>query len=516
MKSIIVFFLLAYCFATHVFGQAYEQVPTTLSGYYDVQSSGAAPQYLVRDPSDPKNSHVTFLSTVSTHVDSGLQISYAYSYGGYNWHGSHLVHPPLIGTPALELWSGSPVVVFNRLSHDTVFTSLFSNQFGGELSLPRFGGLDEPQNPRIATTADGRLFVVAVRPISDTAHTLLFDPHTQPTWSEPLPVIHFGDQYVVAANDSGRVAIVWSSADTVGFLESFDNGETFNSPVILFATQIINGDLVHPGKGLDAVYVGNALFVVWSAIGSTPRSARILSWNPVGGLMTVADSSKLFLSLASSMHPQDDHFVLDRPSIGRYKGSASVGCAFVVFKEGEVDNEGWNYGDIYVAEGWLEHWNFCYNATNTPTVDERYVKVASHNPPVFGLFMIAYQADSVAGPNLLRDKTSVAIQYVQQVGVIDLSVDESGKLPFSPALYQNYPNPFNPRTTLRYSLTRASHVRLMVYDILGREVAVLVNRFQSPGTREAHWDAYGLPSGLYFYRVQTPEFTQTKKMLLIQ
>ncbi|MBI4810602.1 MAG: T9SS type A sorting domain-containing protein [Ignavibacteriales bacterium] len=65
-------------------------------------------------------------------------------------------------------------------------------------------------------------------------------------------------------------------------------------------------------------------------------------------------------------------------------------------------------------------------------------------------------------------------------------------------------------------ITNQTRVRLVVYDILGREVAVLVDRYQSPGTREIHWDAAGLPSGMYFYRIITLEFTQTKKMLLLR
>ncbi|MBI4810603.1 MAG: hypothetical protein HY800_04025 [Ignavibacteriales bacterium] len=305
-------------------------------------------------------------------------IEYAqYSMSAF-WDKLFSIQPPITGFAALGIWQGTPVIAFNRNLDDTIVTSLYIYPFT-EILLPRMGGLDEPQEPRIVHTANGKLCIVASRPISGTAHTLLLDSSMAQSWSDPLPYIHFGDQYVITANDSGRVAIVWSNADSVGFLESYDNGVSFTNSTILFATQITQGDTVRLGKGLDAVYVGNALFVVWSAVGCVPQSARILSWNPVGGIQIVTDSSRINEKLASSMHPLDDHLVIDRPSIGRYQDASSVGCAFVIFKDGEIDNDGWNYGDIRVAEGGLTSWWYDRNITITPDIDERYPKVAPLN-----------------------------------------------------------------------------------------------------------------------------------------
>jgi hypothetical protein len=84
------------------------------------------------------------------------------------------------------------------------------------------------------------------------------------------------------------------------------------------------------------------------------------------------------------------------------------------------------------------------------------------------------------------------------------------------ALSQNYPNPFNPTTVVGYQLPVASNVRLVVYDILGREVAVLVNERKAPGTYSVTFDGSGLPSGVYFYRLSAGEFLQTKKLLLLR
>lgn len=78
---------------------------------------------------------------------------------------------------------------------------------------------------------------------------------------------------------------------------------------------------------------------------------------------------------------------------------------------------------------------------------------------------------------------------------------------------KNYPNPFNPTTTIQYTLTESTQVRLTVYDRLGREVVTLVDENQSPGTYSVNFDASNLPSGTYFYRIKTPSKTEVKKMV---
>jgi hypothetical protein len=104
-------------------------------------------------------------------------------------------------------------------------------------------------------------------------------------------------------------------------------------------------------------------------------------------------------------------------------------------------------------------------------------------------------------------------------------VEREGEVPHDFTLTQNYPNPFNPTTVIRYSLSpnpspngRGEGVRvtLKVYDLLGREVATLVNEKKDAGTYSVQWNATKMSSGVYFYTLQAAESRETKRMVLIK
>ncbi len=83
-------------------------------------------------------------------------------------------------------------------------------------------------------------------------------------------------------------------------------------------------------------------------------------------------------------------------------------------------------------------------------------------------------------------------------------------------LYQNYPNPFNPNSKIKFQTSKFSHVKLTVFDILGKEIHTLVNGELSPGTYEADFDGSNSPSGIYYYRLNAGDYIETKKMVLLK
>ena len=106
-----------------------------------------------------------------------------------------------------------------------------------------------------------------------------------------------------------------------------------------------------------------------------------------------------------------------------------------------------------------------------------------------------------------------AIQWILEedpTGVEQVDVVSPDKF----SLSQNYPNPFNPSTTIKYNLNQSSKVTLKIYNLSGQELETLINEFQVAGEKEVTWQPKGLPSGIYYYRLQAGDFSETKKLIL--
>lgn len=112
---------------------------------------------------------------------------------------------------------------------------------------------------------------------------------------------------------------------------------------------------------------------------------------------------------------------------------------------------------------------------------------------------------NVIGRSAYTDTVSIVLSNVQTVNEI---------IPEKYNLYQNFPNPFNPSTTISFDIPKAETVKLVIYDMLGKEITQLVNGVLQPGKYEINWNAAVLPSGAYFYKLQAGNFTSIKKLVL--
>ncbi len=122
-------------------------------------------------------------------------------------------------------------------------------------------------------------------------------------------------------------------------------------------------------------------------------------------------------------------------------------------------------------------------------------------------FVDANTGWAVAGSTILHTTSG---------GVTSVGTSRFGEQPQSFKLMQNYPNPFNPTTTIRFSLPTSSYVTLKVYNILGQEIATLVNGERTPGEYTIEWQSSAFPSGVYFYRLSAGNFSSVKKMVLMK
>lgn len=111
---------------------------------------------------------------------------------------------------------------------------------------------------------------------------------------------------------------------------------------------------------------------------------------------------------------------------------------------------------------------------------------------------------AVINGQLIGDTTLTSINTISSV------------IPSQYKLYNNYPNPFNPVTKIKFDIRSQGKVSLKVYDSVGRKIVTLLDKDMSPGTYETSWNADKYSSGVYFYRMETGNFTDTKKMLLIK
>ncbi len=135
---------------------------------------------------------------------------------------------------------------------------------------------------------------------------------------------------------------------------------------------------------------------------------------------------------------------------------------------------------------------------------------ALNGQPVNGSWILLI-SDLVAGDSGFLRAWCIQVTYQTLVGGI-----QTTEIPNYYSLAQNYPNPFNPSTSIKFSVPKPSNVLLKVYDILGKEVATLVNELRQPGFHTVDFDASQLASGIYFYRIEAGDYNAVKKMMLVK
>lgn len=162
----------------------------------------------------------------------------------------------------------------------------------------------------------------------------------------------------------------------------------------------------------------------------------------------------------------------------------------------------WKENDTTYQQAW-------YDDSNSLAL--KYDLINQKNLKGAGIWALGYDGNRAELWNLIAQKFTTSTSVENNV--------ES--LPLDYALIQNYPNPFNPETKIKYSIPSVgredfstNHVTLKVYDMLGREIQKLVNEEKAPGNYEVSFNGSGLASGIYFYRLNAGNFSQTKKMIL--
>ncbi|MFC2119770.1 T9SS type A sorting domain-containing protein, partial [Bacteroidota bacterium] len=179
-----------------------------------------------------------------------------------------------------------------------------------------------------------------------------------------------------------------------------------------------------------------------------------------------------------------------------------------------VDPLFWYSGDPVTNVGWI----------NTGPTDQRHMTNVGpftlrqdEEIEVLVAYVVGQGSDRLNSITVARNISDIAQSIYDSNFDFPVSVeDETPNLPTEFSLAQNYPNPFNPSTTIKFSLPSSSYTTLKVYNALGEEIVVLLDKEFTAGIYEVEWNANGLPSGVYFYQLQTAGYVETKKMLLLK
>jgi len=141
-----------------------------------------------------------------------------------------------------------------------------------------------------------------------------------------------------------------------------------------------------------------------------------------------------------------------------------------------------------------------------------FIRVAKPTDPQSGPYWLDLNVQNTSGSTDPIDVLQNLFNQWQTTGISN----NQGIYPESYSLHQNYPNPFNPGTTIMFDIAKLTNVKLAVYDLSGKEVAVLAQNMFHRGQYSIDFDASGLASGIYLYKLQTDEYVDTKKMVVVK
>ncbi|MBK7629455.1 MAG: T9SS type A sorting domain-containing protein [Ignavibacteriales bacterium] len=183
-----------------------------------------------------------------------------------------------------------------------------------------------------------------------------------------------------------------------------------------------------------------------------------------------------------------------------------------------VDPRYWYSGDLLSNGGFGSGWVNSYAADQRMLLNIGPFKLEQDKPiDIVVCYLIGRGTNEINSISVMKDITEEAIQiYNSNFTDIPTSIENQPIVISEFKLDQNYPNPFNPSTKISWQSPVSSHQSLKIYDVLGNEVATLVNEYKSAGSYEVDFNASSLSSGIYFYRLTVGSFVQTKKMILIK
>ena len=524
---------------------------------YDL-ASNSTPQWIVQDPSNPDRIHAVLLSSPfgdpSTYPNRKSKYYYSED-GGANWGFIANVNDRKSGFPSLSIASDGSASICNYGSTSTnpmTRTLVYVDTYPGLGSFVLY----EPPYPvtyyffgKFCMTSNitlGTKFIVMGQSMTSDSTMRINGPSPWSSWTAFASTSP--EAYSSARGADGRIGISYiqnsffpNDYRGVYFTETTDNGVTFSSPVKIFSADYTNPstDSLAAFRGLSLVYKNNIPCISFETVKQDPISgnydmqapAKIRFWSselpgsdPERSIVIASKENVPVPESDSIMTGVNDQFgSLSRPAVGVSSDNNSVFVVFQAFTNKWGGTTETNYKSLYITKA-TGNYNFSspFKFTpDSPLRDWSYPSISPYNNKTTSTLIanICALRDSIPGTyvNATDNGQSNAELYYIKLSTehtIGIRNEIENDLTFS--LSQNYPNPFNSMTKIQLQVKSYRFVKLIVYDLHGREVSVLVNEKLQPGTYEVTFDAGNLPSGVYFYLLKTENFTDTKKLILIK
>ncbi len=558
-------------FMTHQFAQAFltdsilvgPEIPADLSGYDDYKTNGEVNHFIQVDPSNPDNINAIDVQTPQTDPTGATNRNVKYSIStdaGSTW--AYAVDVPLgrrSGFPVLDLLNGEAVIANHNIYPGSVLDAiLYVDQ------APQAGSFNEytfathaPFGiwPQVAVLNNGNVCMLSRRNIItgatndyETLYVNIWNGTSlQPRSPFYITINNYNGtvgsnmQYQIATNKAGMVVgVSWPvlQNDTLGSAKMFsrtstDNGATWGPVTTIYTPHMVGSDPYGLAGGIDLVFKPNSTSWYVSYVETKDSSASLFYEKSVlkvrksdGTTSTLTDVAGVGATTSFALAMS---FVwnIDNPALGWSRDGKLLYCVYTVVKP-DLGSTGYNERDLYFqySSDDAATWSQPVRLTNTTDIDEAYPSISIYNKgdvstnETYELNMV-YMKDPGVGPTTFGGSAPASlnnlvyrkISFNGPIGIRNIGTD----VPKTFSLNQNYPNPFNPATKIRFEVPKTANVTLQVYDITGRVVATLINNESvTAGNKEIEFNAANIASGIYFYRIDAGNFTDTKKMILIK
>jgi hypothetical protein len=522
---------------------------------YDL-ASNSSPQWIAQDPNTPNNIHAVMMSAPlgdpTTYPNRRTQYYFS-SDGGTTWSWIANANDRKSGFPSVTVASDGCAYICNYGSTNTN-TSTHTLVYGD--AFPGLGSFVVFEPPIGSGSYFFTKFCLTSSLVLSTKFIIMAQSFTSdstfrtsgPTpWTQWIPFTNTTPEtYTASRGNDGRIGIVYiqsggSSANyrNIFFTETTNNGTTFSAPLNIYQPKFegAGADSLAAFRGLAMAYKGNVPCITFEAVKQDPTDgsyfmnapAKIMFWSSeLPGAdpqrsITIASKTNVPIPSPDSIKTgvNDQFGSLSRPVIGMSSDNNTIIVVFQAFTNkwgGLTDTT--NFKALYVTKA-TGNYNFSrpYKFTpDTPLMDWSYPSMSPWNDKTSQNIFASVCAlrDSIPGTyvNANGNGQSAAKLYYIKLSTSHTIGINNNETAVSFSLEQNFPNPFNPVTNIKYQIPKNGFVKLSVYDLLGREVEVLINEIQTAGKYEAVWNASQYTSGVYFYKITTNDFTDTRKMLL--